>query len=87
MNSVSWFWIILATLFLSLAVCTYLTSRPIAKNLKILRDEHPDFRHLGGGPPLPIYVYVYDAFRATYITNIIGFILAAIAATISSFSS
>lgn len=86
MNSILWLWIVLAVLFLALAVYTFFSSRPIKKNLKTLAEKHPDSRDLGGGPPLLINVNVYEVFKTIYITNLVGFILAAFAAAISFFT-
>ncbi len=86
MTFILWLWIVLAVLFAILAVWSFLSGRPIQKNLKTLAEEHPDSRHLGGGPILPLNVNVYKAFRIIFITNSIGFLLAAAAAVIYALS-
>ena len=77
-------WIVLAVLFLVLALISFFYGKGVKKELK----EYNAGSHLSleSSTPtdVPMNDLVYKAFRLTSITNLIGFILASVAALISA---
>ncbi len=86
MNSVFWLWIVLAVLFLALAMWALLSGIPIRRDLKELAKEgpHSSLQRIKK-PDIELNDTVYKAFNAIFITNLIGFILASGAAILSAF--
>ena len=83
-SGISIFWIVLAVFYLSLAISTYIRSRPIQSDLRKLAKEGPDnMISLKDGVSISLNDNIYLAFKNIIITDIIGFILASIAAIIT----
>lgn len=80
-----WLWPALALFYLILALVTYMTSRPIKKNLAALAQEGPDSMLVSKkGKEISLNQGLYQAYLGIIMTDIAGFILAAIAALISA---
>jgi len=87
--SIFCFWLIIALLFLVLAIFTYVKSKPALKVLGsvpkgedtiVYRDEEDREKGIG------LESILHSFFKWNVFINVIGFILAAIAAAISAIS-
>jgi len=80
------FWGVLALFYLVLAIVTYKKGRPVLKTLGELEDtiKYPDPK--GKEEPVGLESLLYKAFKPIFITDVIGFILATVAAVISGLS-
>ncbi len=79
----SLFWFVLALFYLSLAIVTFVTSRPIKSNLAQLAQEGPDlWVTTVEGKDVSLNENLYRAYKSIIITDIIGFLLAVAAAII-----
>ncbi len=78
------FWAILAALYLSLAIVTYVLSRPVLKKLALLKETDALVSYDKQGKEVGLESTLYRAFKAIIITDTIGFVLAAFAAGIST---
>jgi len=67
--------------YLALAVVVYKTSRPILRALSIMLKEGDT---IIWGEEVGLESVLNKAFKAIYITDVVGFILASVAAVISA---
>jgi hypothetical protein len=82
----SLFWIVLALFYLILALITYISSRPIKYMFSKLAEEGADsVLEIREGEEISLNSTIYKAYKSIIITDIIGFILATVAAGISLF--
>jgi len=78
------FWIAIAVLYLALAVVTYVVGKPVLKGLAALtKDGNSLVSYLPGKGEIGLESLLHRAFKAIVITDVVGFIVAAIAAAIS----
>ncbi len=78
------FWVVLAIFYLVLALVTFLSSKPIKYMFAQLAKEGADSVLVTEeGNEISLNNNIYKAYKSIIITDIIGFILAAIAATLS----
>lgn len=84
------FWVILALLYLSLAIFTYKTGRPLLDQLEEVHEGTSHFLTEDSkeikddkGNVITIGSTTHKFFKAIITTDIIGFVLASIAALIS----
>jgi len=77
------FWLVIAIFYATLAIVTFITSKPLMKALKVM-NKHED--SIIWEEEIGLESLLNKAFRAIFITDMIGFALAAIAAIISAFS-
>jgi hypothetical protein len=81
---VFYFWVVLAFLYLALAVGTWLISRPIEKAFALLKEPGDTLVSLDkSGKEVGLESTLHKAYKTIIITDIVGFVLAAIAAVIS----
>ena len=81
---ISLFWFVLALFYLSLAIVTFVRSRPIKSNLAQLAQEGPDSSLTTvEGKDISLNENLYRAYNSIIVIDIIGFILAAVAAIIT----
>jgi hypothetical protein len=81
------FWIVIAVFYLSLAIVTYVTGKPVLRSLTLLSDPGDSIvSYLPGKGEVGLESTVLRAFKAIVITDMAGFILAAMAAAISIIS-
>ncbi len=82
--SPSLFWSVLALFYLGLAIVTLVMGRPVLKGLSVLGEDGDTLvSYSPGTGKVGLESLLHRAFKAIIITDIIGFILAAIAAGIS----
>ena len=77
------FWVILATLYLTLAIVTSVLGRPVLKNLALLSENDTSVSLNEQGKEVGLESTLHRAYKAIIIIDTIGFGLAAIAAIIS----
>lgn len=79
------FWSVLALFYLLLTIVTFISSRPIKKNLAELAQEGPDSSlETIEGKEISLNETLYRAYKNIIITDMIGFALAAAAAIIET---
>ena len=80
----SLFWFILALFYLALAIVTFVGSRPIKYMFAQLAKEGADsVLETAEGEEISLNDNIYRAYKSIIITDIIGFVLAAVAAVVS----
>lgn len=80
----SLFWSVLALFYLALATVTFITTRPIQRNLATIKKQIDMTANNEKGETISQGETLYRAFKGMTLTDIIGFILAAAAAIMSS---
>ena len=77
------FWLVLALFYLALAIVLVVKSRPIKKNLAELAQEGPDsFLETAKGKEISLNQTLFSAYKSIIITDVVGFVLAALAASL-----
>ena len=78
------FWIILAGLYLILAIVTFLSGRAILKNFALLKQTDALISINERGEEVGLESTLHRAYKAILMTDTIGFVFAALAAIISA---
>ncbi len=82
------FWLVIAIFYATLAIVTYVMGKPVIEALVALKTPGDSLVSYSAklGKEVGLESTLHAAYKATIITDIIGFMLAAIAAIISAFS-
>jgi hypothetical protein len=80
-----YFWVVLALLYLVLSVVTWLTSRPIEKAFALLKEPGDTLVSVNeSGKEVGLESTLHKAYKTIITTNIVGFVLAALAAGVTA---
>ncbi len=79
-----WFWITLALVYFVSAIVTFIQSKSVKRDLDNLRKEGPDSMLALGDRDISLNDTLYKAYTSIIISEIIGSVLATIAALYES---